>query len=80
MPKELKGLTKGVKMAKVILNKEARQADRIIRCLPRQTEVASRLGISRQLARYRIKNVYPSMIVELINVLDLAGYQITEKE
>lgn len=67
-------------MAKVILTKEARQADKIIRCLPRQIDVADKLGISKQLARYRILNVYPSMIVECIKLLDLAGYEIKEKE
>lgn len=67
-------------MAKVILNKDARTADRIIRCLPRTTDVAKRLDTSRQTASYRIKNVYPKMLVELITILDLAGYEIKEKE
>lgn len=67
-------------MAKVILTKEARQADRIIRCLPKQKQCADVLGISPQLMHYRLANVYPEQLVETIKLLDLAGYQITEKE
>ena len=40
-------------MAKVIFTKEARYADKIIRCLPAPIKVAETLGISRQLARYK---------------------------
>lgn len=67
-------------MAKVILSKEGRLADRIIRCLPKQRRVAEALGESPQLISYRIKNIYPQQISELIVLLDLAGYEIKEKE
>lgn len=66
-------------MPKVILTKESRMADRIIRSLPQQKEVAKKLNISQQLVSYRIKNVYPTELVELIKLLDLAGYEVTEK-
>lgn len=67
-------------MPKVILTKEARMADRIIRCLPRNKEVAAVNGISQQAQLYRTKNVYPKLLVEIIHVLDMAGYEIREKE
>lgn len=66
-------------MARTILTKERRQADRIIRCLPKQVTVADALHISPQLTSYRINNVYPEQIAELITILDLAGYEIVEK-
>lgn len=66
-------------MAKVILTSEARQADRIIRCLPKNIICAKRLGISPQLMGYRIKNMYPAQFTEFIKLLDLAGYEIREK-
>ena len=66
-------------MAKVILTREAKMADRIIRCLPRQKDVAEALGESPQLIHYRLKEVYPKQIAELITLLDLAGYEIKEK-
>lgn len=67
-------------MAKVILTKESRMADRIIKCLPKQVTVAKALGESPQLISYRMKNIYPKQISELITLLDLAGYEIREKE
>lgn len=68
-----------VKMAKVILTEEARKADRILRCLPKKTQVAAELGISRQAYGYRFLNVYPKTFPEFIKMLDLAGYEIREK-
>lgn len=67
-------------MAKVILTKSARLVDRILRCLPKQKEVAAVLGESPQTINYRIKNVYPKTLSELIILLELAGYEIKEKE
>ena len=72
-------LGKKVKMAKVILTKESRLADRILRCLPKKTQVAAELGISRQAYGYRFSEVYPRTFPEFINMLDLAGYEIREK-
>lgn len=67
-------------MAKVILTSEARLADRIIRCLPQNSKVAAVNGLSRQAQSYRTKNIYPRMLQEAIKILDLAGYEIKEKE
>lgn len=72
-------LGKKVKMAKVILTKESRLADRILRCLPKKTQVAAELGISRQAYGYRFSEVYPRTFPEFIKILDLAGYEIREK-
>lgn len=72
-------LGKKVKMAKVILTKESRLADRILRCLPKKTQVAAELGISRQAYGYRFSEVYPRTFPEFIKMLDLAGYEIREK-
>ena len=66
-------------MAKVILTKESRLADRILRCLPKKSQVASELGISRQAYGYRFSEVYPRTFPEFIKMLDLAGYEIREK-
>ena len=65
-------------MAKVILTEEARKADRILRCLPKKTQVAAELGISRQAYGYRFSEVYPRTFPEF-TMLDLAGYEIREK-
>ena len=72
-------LGKKVKMAKVILTKESRLADRILRCLPKKSQVAAELGISRQAYGYRFSEVYPRTFPEFIKMLDLAGYEIREK-
>ena len=72
-------LGKKVKMAKVILTKESRLADRILRCLPKKSQVAAELGISRQAYGYRVSEVYPRTFPEFIKMLDLAGYEIREK-
>lgn len=66
-------------MAKVILTKESRLADRILRCLPKKSQVAAELGISRQAYGYRFSEVYPRTFPEFIKILDLAGYEIREK-
>lgn len=45
----------------------------------RQTEVAEKLNDSKQKFSYRVNNVYPKILPELIIVLDMAGYEIREK-
>lgn len=66
-------------MPKVFLSKEDKLADRIIRSLPKNKEVAEANGMSQQAQLYRTKNVYPKLLVEFMHVLDLAGYEIREK-
>lgn len=56
------------------------QAKRIIRCLPANYLLAAELGNTQQKQIYRTKEVYPEMLTEAIRVLDLAGYEIVEKE
>lgn len=55
------------------------QANRIIRCLPANYLVAAELGNTRQKQNYRTKEVYPTMLIEVIKILDMAGYEIKEK-
>lgn len=67
-------------MAKVILTKERRQAERILNSLPRQKIIAKELGISQQLVSYRLKEVYPDQLENIIKILELANYEIKERE
>lgn len=67
-------------MAKVILTKEAKLANRIIRCLPKQKVIADELGISQQLVSYRINHTYQKEISDFIKLLNLAGYEVVESE
>lgn len=59
-----------------------RKAKRIMRdvnSLRRQT-VADALNESHQLISYRMKNVYPGQLEDWVQLLDMAGYEIKEKE
>lgn len=67
-------------MARTILTKEARLVDKIIRCLPKQDDISEALGRPQQTVSYRIRKVYPALLREVIVLLDLAGYEIREKE
>lgn len=68
------------RMPKIILGSERRLADRIIRNLPKQSEIAKELRISQQLVSYRIKNVYPEQLADLIRICNLAGYEVRERD
>ena len=48
--------------------------------LIRQKDMASVLNESQQVISYRLKNVYPKMMPELLQMLDMAGYEIKKKE
>lgn len=67
-------------MPQVFLTKESKLANRIIRHIPNKAELGRRLGVSRQLINYRVKEIYPKQIAEIITLLDYAGYEIREKE
>lgn len=74
-------------MPKVYLTKKEVQeakirnlAKRIIRCLPKNVTVAEALGNSQATQSYRKNHVYPEMLAECIKILDLAGYEVTEKQ
>lgn len=50
-----------------------------IRCV-KHTALATALNESPQVISYRLKNVYPEVFEDVIRLLDLAGYEIKEKE
>lgn len=58
---------------------KARKIMRNVRAL-KQTEIAETLSESRQVISYRMKNVYERELSDWVQILDLAGYEITEKE
>lgn len=69
-------------MAKSNLTWYKSKATRILKDLRliKQQDIATELNISQQLASYRLRNVYPKMFEDLIRLLNLAGYEIKEKE
>lgn len=52
---------------------------RDVRALKRK-DIATEINESHQLISYRIKNVYPGQLEDWLRILDLAGYEIVEKE
>lgn len=48
--------------------------------LLKQREIAETINESQQTVSYRLKNVYPSVLPDIIRILDMAGYEIKEKE
>lgn len=67
-------------MSRIIYGNEARLAAKIIRNLPRQVEIASRLGLPKQNVHYRLNEVYPEMLEEALKLIDMAGFEIKEKD
>lgn len=59
-----------------------KQARKILRGLKavKQTEIAQELNESKQVISYRMKNVYQGFFEDAVRLLDLAGYEIVEKE
>lgn len=47
--------------------------------LLKQKDIAHEIGESQQVVSYRLKNVYPEVLSELVRILDMAGYEIVEK-
>lgn len=41
-----------------------------------QTEIAHQINETRQTVNYRLKNVYPTVLNDLIRILKMAGYEI----
>lgn len=58
------------------------KANRIVKDLKshKESEIGLMLNESRQCIHYRMQNIYPSMFEDVIRLLDLAGYEIKEKE
>lgn len=48
--------------------------------LLKQKDIAIAINESQQTVSYRIRKVYPIVLPDLIRILDLAGYEIKEKE
>lgn len=44
-----------------------------------QVDIAHEINESRQTVSYRLKNVYPETLEDLIRILNLAGYEIVSK-
>ena len=45
----------------------------------RQKDIAEEICESQQTVSYRIRNVYPVVIEDLVSILEMAGYEIKEK-
>lgn len=48
--------------------------------LLKQKDIAFEIGESQQTVSYRLRNVYPEVLPDLIRILNMAGYEIKEKE
>lgn len=48
--------------------------------LLKQKDIAFEINESQQTVSYRLKKVYPEVLPDLIRILDMAGYEIKEKE
>jgi len=46
----------------------------------KQVEIARELGETPQVICYRMKNCYPNMFDDVVRLIDMAGYEIREKE
>lgn len=57
------------------------KANRIIKVLKAepQKELATAINESQQVISYRLKNVYPEFLEDMIRLLDVCGYEIVEK-
>ena len=68
-------------MARVSLTKHGSQVRQImnaVRQIP-QADIANEICESQQTVSYRLKNVYPQALEDMITILDMAGYEIKEK-
>lgn len=46
----------------------------------KQKDIATEINESQQVVSYRIKNCYEKELSDWVRILDLAGYEIKEKE
>lgn len=46
----------------------------------KQGDMAALLNMPQPTFSYRIRNVYPGMLEDLLRLLDVAGYEVVEKE
>jgi len=68
-------------MARCYLTKNGQQVNRIMNAIKalRQKDIAEEICESQQTVSYRIRNVYPVVIEDLVSILEMAGYEIKEK-
>lgn len=69
-------------MSKTTLNPHLNKARKVIRNLKaiNQREIATELRITQPAVSYGIKNGYLADIEKVLILLDLAGYEVKEKE
>lgn len=69
-------------MPKSTLNWYKSKSRRIIKDIKtlKQKEIAQAINESQQTVSYRLNNVYEKELSDWIRILDLAGYEIREKE
>lgn len=48
--------------------------------LLKQKDIAVEINESQQTVSYRLRNIYPEVLPDLIRILNMAGYEIVEKE
>ena len=60
-------------------NSKARRIMRDVKALKRR-EIAEAINESQQVISYRVLHVYEEQLIDWIRILDLAGYEIREKE
>lgn len=48
--------------------------------LLKQKDIATTINESQQTVSYRLRKVYPEVLPDIIRILDMAGYEIKEKE
>jgi len=68
-------------MAKSTLTWYKTRTNRIMRDVKalKQKDIAREINESQQVVSYRIKNVYEHELNDWLRILDLAGYEVTEK-
>lgn len=48
--------------------------------LLKQKDIAREINESQQTVSYRLNKVYPEILPDIIRILNMAGYEIVEKE
>lgn len=58
------------------------KANRLMRAIRglKQKDIATEINESQATVSYRLKNVYPEYLEDLIRILKMAGYEIVEIE
>ena len=69
-------------MPKCALTWYKSKANRILKDfrLLKQKDIAREINESQQTVSYRLNKVYPEVLPDIIRILNMAGYEIVEKE